>query len=350
MPVPSVELAPGYRASRLIKGGWQSIGAGAEAVSELMDFVEAGVTTFETADAYPGGEEFIGVFLSLARRRLSARAFAGIRVHTRFTVPLSGWDASVFARSVDRSRRLLGQERLDLLQLQCWDLRAPGLVDAGLAMAEAQRLGKVNLLGACNLGVEPLARLLEAGIPITTNQVPYSLADRRADRALADFCARNGIAVLTYGPLAGGFLGDAWMRVPDPRVAGARLSEEYLQLIQAGLGWHGLQRVLDALSSIGTQRARSIPQVALRWALQRGPGHAVLFGATRSRRLAEILPVFEFELSHAECAALESAAEPYPPGDVGELERVPDSILCRTIRRTLEGADSGGAKSSELAK
>ena len=342
MPVPSVELVPGYHASRLIKGGWQSIGAGAEAVSELMDFVEAGVTTFETADAYPGGEEFIGAFLSLARRRLSARAFAGIRVHTRFTVPLSGWDEGAFFRSVDRSLRLLGLERLDLLQLQCWDLRTPGLADAGLAMAEAQRLGKVNLLGVCNMGVEPLAWLREAGIPIATNQIPYSLADRRADRALADYCDRNGIAVLTYGPLVGGFLGDAWMRVPDPRVAGARFGEEYLQLVQAGLGWQGLQRVLEALSNVAAQRARTIPQVALRWAFQRGPGHAVLFGATRSHRLAEILPVFEFELSDADCAALESTAEPYPPGDVGELERTPNSILCRTIRRRLEGAESGG--------
>ena len=333
--VPSVQLARGYRASRLIRGGWQSIGAGTEAVQHLIEFAEAGITTFETADTYPGGEALAGAFLAAARLRLSGRARVGIRIHTRFTVPLTGCNAEAVSRSVARSLRRLGTERLDLLQLQCWDLDAPGLVEAGLEMAELQSRGKVNLLGVCNLGIEPLARLLDAGVPVATNQVQYSLVDRRADRGLAAFCGRHGVALLTYGPLAGGFLTDAWTGQSGPGLSCRRYSQEYLQVIRAGAGWSGLQRLLAALSDIASQRERTAAQIALRWVLQRGPGKAVLFGATNPGRLKDVLPVFGFALSDAECVALEAAAGSRPPGDVGELERDPDARLCREIHRRL---------------
>ena len=323
--------------SRLIKGGWQSIGAGPSARADLARFAGAGITTFETADVYPGGEEFIGAFLKDARNCLPEAALAAIRIHTRCTIPLAGCDVEAIPHGVERSLQRLGRRRLDLLQLQYWDWRMPPrLMETGLAMAELQRRGKVSLLGACNLGAEPLARLLDAGVPIATNQVPYSLADRRADRTLADFCARHGIALLTYGPLAGGFLSDRWVGTVEPAASGVSHSEEYLQVIRAGVSWPGLQRILLALSTIAGRRSLSVAQIALRWVLQRGPGHSVLFGASSADRLADILPVFAFELTDEECAFLEAAANPAPPGDVGELERTPESALCQTIRRRLK--------------
>ncbi len=333
MLVPTVDLRPGYRVSRLIRGGWQSIGTGQSAVAQLTRFASAGITTFETADIYPGGEEFIGTFLKDARLCLPEAAICSIRVHTRCTVPLTGCNTEAVRQSVERSLHRLGRQRLDLLQLQYWDWQVPpGLVETGLAMAELQRQGKVARLGVCNLGVGPLARLLDAGVPIATNQVPCSLVDRRADRALAEYCARQDIALLTYGPLAGGFLCDGWLGATEPASSGASHSEEYLQVVHAGVGWTGLQRILSALSTIARQRSRSVAQVALRWVLQRGPGAAVLFGASSADRLADILPVFEFELTDAECAALEAGGNSAPPGDIGELERTPDSALCQTIR------------------
>ncbi len=335
MQVPVVELAPGYHASRLIKGGWQSIGGGEAAASDLIDFPRAGITTFETADVYPGGEAGIGAFLAGAKQRLPAEDIDSVGIHTRFTVPLSGWSAGSVERSVTRSLRRLGMARLDLLQLQCWDLESPGLVEAGLEMEALRRTGRVRALGACNLGVEPLSRLLEAGVSIATNQVPHSLLDRRAEGQLADYCNRHGVVLLTYGPLAGGFLSDSWVDVPDPESSGARYSEEYLHILRAGAGWQGMQSLLSLLSGIASAKSRTVAQVALRWELQRGPGRAVLFGASHPRRLYQILPVFDFFLSDAECLELEAAAFACPPGDIGELERTPNSGLRRAIRRHL---------------
>ena len=336
MRVPRIELIPGYHSSCLIRGGWQSIGAAPETASDLLAFVDAGVATFETADTYPGGEEYLGSFLAFARRRLSSAQFSDIRIHARFTVPLSGYDSGSIARSVERSLRRLGVERLDLLQLQCWNLQAPGLEEAAGAMSAMQRKGKVRLLGVCNMGVEPLQRVLGTGAPIATNQVPYSLADRRAEGPVAEFCAGKGIALLTYGPLAGGFLTRSWLGEDPPGVAGRRVGEEYLELIRAGIGWQGLQRLLRELAEIGARRKKSTAQVAFRWVLQCGPGKAVLFGASGTRRLADLLPALDFELSGEECASLSAAADTArPPGDVGVLERLPDSRLCRCIRGRL---------------
>ncbi len=335
MSVPRVELAPGYEISRLIKGGWQDIGSDPSANDDLIRYAMSGITTFETSDAYPGGEERLGIFLDRMGRGLPESRKA-VRVHTRFTVPLSGAPPSRVVESVNRSLRLLGLERLDLLQLQCWNLKAPGLADVVSAMVDMQRQGKVRLLGVCNMGVEPLQRLLGLGMPVATNQVPYSLVDRRADSRLAGFCERSGISLLTYGPLAGGFLTGAWRLERDPESSGRLYSHEYLQIVRSGMGWQGLQALLLALERIAVRMQRTLAQIALRWALQRGPGQAVLFGATGADRCNELIELFEFELSEADCRALEEEASDGPPGDVGDLERAPNSPLGRAIRRHLE--------------
>ncbi|NQV81568.1 MAG: aldo/keto reductase [Alphaproteobacteria bacterium] len=338
MRVPLIEIAPGYRVSRLIKGGWQTIGRGNEAVDDLLEFVRAGVTTFETADTYEGGEALMGALRGAARRLLPPELVDQIKIHTRYTGPMSGTGPAPkdVADSVDRSLRSLGVERLDLLQMQWWNLDVPGFVDTGMVLVDLHAQGKIDLLGVCNLGVAQLEQLRDAGVPIATNQVLYSAIDRRAERRMAEYCNTHDIALLTFAPLAGGFLSEKWRDAADPVTSGAPYGKEYRALIEAGGGWPSFQRLLDAFASVASRRDRSIASVALRWVLQRGPGQAVLFGASKRDRLPETLAIFDYILDDEDLATIEAAALVASPLDVGEIERAPDSVIMRAIRKHLD--------------
>src|SRR5205085_219342 len=151
MTVPLVALAPGYRISRLIKGGWQLAGGHgpidrARAIADMAAFAEAGIATFDCADIYTGVEELIGSFL---------RQWRGpeVHVHTKY-VPdldtLGRLSRPDVARVIDRSLSRLGVERIDLVQFHWWDYQAPGLVETAGHLVDLQRAGKIRHLGATN--------------------------------------------------------------------------------------------------------------------------------------------------------------------------------------------------------
>jgi len=332
--VPQIELAPGYYVSRLIKGGWQTIGRGEEAMDDLVGFVEAGVTTFETSDSYDGGELLMGALKRAARERLDPALSQVIKVHTRFTAPLDGNGPSEkdVARSIERSLDRLETDRLDLVQLQWWNLDVPGLIDAGLVLTDLQHQGKIGLIGTANFGVATLERLLDAGVPVATNQVLYSIIDRRPENRLAAFCGERGIGLMTFAPLGGGFLSEQWHGADDPRADETPHSAEYRSLIDAAGGWDAFQRLLASLHGVAERHGCSMATAALAWVLHSGPGKAVLFGASSLARLPETLAAFEVALDDADLAAIETSGFAWSSLDAGDLERAPDSVLMQAIR------------------
>lgn len=334
MGVPQVDLAPGYPVSQFIKGGWQTIGRTNDAVGNLLNFVRAGITTFETADTYTGGEELMGALRTAAQEQLPLELSREIKFHTRFTAPTRGTGPTVrdVTESVERSLSRIGVDRLDLVQLQWWNLDVPGLVDAGMVLSDLQQQGKIGLIGACNLGVGDLSTLLDAGVPITTNQVHFSLIDRRAENHLAVFCPAHGIGLMSFAPLAGGFLSDTWLDAPDPAGTDQLFSREFRALIDAGGGWAAYQRLIATLHTIASRQNLSVAQVAQRWVMQCGPSQAVLFGASSADRLDELLAIFDAPLNDDDVAEIEDASLVRSPLDVGEIERAPDSPMMRAIK------------------
>ena len=106
MTVETIELAPGYRISRMLRGGWQLAGGhGAieaeRAIADMAAFVDAGVTTFDCADIYTGVEEMIGRFRQRMLAERGSEALKNFKVHTKF-VP--DWDALLPRRPCLRAR------------------------------------------------------------------------------------------------------------------------------------------------------------------------------------------------------------------------------------------------------
>lgn len=347
MSVERFEVEPGYDISRLVKGGWHLAGGHgrvdrAQAVRDMASFVEAGITTFDCADIYTGVEELIGEF------RAGHPSLAPlVQVHTKF-VPdyqrLGRMTRADVERIIDRSIRRLRVERLDLVQYYWWDPDGtPGFVETGLWLADLQRAGKVARIGVSNFNTQQLEQLLDAGMPVITNQPQYSPVDLRPEGKLIPACRERGIVQLCYGTLAGGFFSSGWLGKEEPPGPFENRSlTKYKLVIEDFGGWALFQELLRALHGIAGKHGRNIAQVALRWILERPNVAAAIVGATSTRHLAENVEVFDFSLDdddHAAVAAV-TARRVGPAGDSFDLERDKEGRHGRIMRYDLNDADA----------
>jgi aryl-alcohol dehydrogenase-like predicted oxidoreductase len=328
MTVARFELAPGYGISRLLRGGWQLAGGHGEvdharAIADMRAFLEAGVTTFDCADIYTGVEALIGDFSEMLtpdqRRRL--------QVHTKFVPDLSALATLRFAdveAIINRSLQRLRAEALDLVQFHWWDYAIPGLVEAAGHLKRLREAGKIRNLGGTNFDAPHTRAMLDAGIPLVSMQVQYSLLDRRAAGSLAALCAERGMKLLCYGTVAGGFLSARWLGKPDPTEPLANRSlVKYRLIIEEFGGWDAFQALLRVLDGIARKHAVSITAVATRWVLDQPQVAGAIVGARYAEHLPDNLAVFRFALDAADRAAIAAllAAHPGPQGDFYALER-----------------------------
>jgi aryl-alcohol dehydrogenase-like predicted oxidoreductase len=332
MPTPApvrFSLLDGYDFPRLINGGWQlSSGHARRALDqervlqELEQLVGAGLTAFDCADIYGGVEELLGEL----RRRLRPTGLS-IQVHTKF-VPdrseLASLNKRYVEQIIDRSLQRLGTERLDLVQYHWWDFSVPGWIDTALWLDELRRAGKIARIGMTNTDVAHLAEILEAGVPVVTNQVQYSLLDRRPEHGLADFCREQGIQLLCYGTLAGGFLTRRYLGAAQPKAPLPNRSlTKYDLIIEEFGGWKALQLLLGTLDQIAHRHASTLAGVATRWVLDQPAVAASIIGTTGSRHLESSLGTFSLHLDgeDRQLIAAALAGRPGPLGDVYSLER-----------------------------
>ena len=285
-----VEIRPGYAISRVIRGNWQLAGGhGAigetDALDALQSAFDAGLTTFDCADIYTGVEALIGAFRTRLVARRGAEAARALKIHTKL-VPdldrLASLGKADLEAIVDRSLRRLGVERLDLVQFHWWDYAVPGAVEAMVRLDEIRRAGKIHLLGATNFDVPHTAAILDAGVPLAAMQTQYSALDHRPENGLAEFCAARGVVLLCYGTVAGGFLGDRWLGVPEPDgPLENRSLTKYKLVIDDFGGWALFQELLHACHRIAVRHGVDIATVASRYALDR-PGVAAVIVGGRS--------------------------------------------------------------------
>lgn len=329
--VETVDLAPGYTISRLIKGGWQLAGDHGSvererAVQDMLAFPAAGITTFDCADIYRGVEEMIGAFRLRYANRHGADALRRLRIHTKYVPDADSLPPARAATRaiIERSARRLRQDRLDLVQLHWWRYEVAGLVETALHLKELQDEGRIERLGVTNFDTPHLAALLDAGVPLVALQIQYSLLDRRPENGMTGLLAARGLKLLAYGTLAGGFLTDAWLGRPDPgRALANRSLVKYRLIIDEFGGWELFQGLLRACRRVADRHGVSIANVATRWVLDRPTVGAAIVGARYAAHLPENLRSFAFRLDAADRAEIDAvlAHAAGPRGDTYALER-----------------------------
>ena len=289
MPLPDssrIQFTSDLRICRVLNGMWQvSGGHGAidreRALQSMFDYLDTGFTTWDLADHYGPAEDFIGQF----RRELVATrgvdSLSAVQAFTKW-VPRPGTvTRRLVDDSVEVSLRRMNVDRLDLLQFHWWDYSDPNYLDALTYLAQLQDEGKIAHIGLTNFDTEHLKRVVDHGIKVVSNQVQYSLIDRRPEVQMVQFCQESGIQLLTYGTLGGGLLSEKYLGQPQP--IGSTLNtaslSKYAQMVESWGGWALFQELLVALKSISEKHGVSIANVAVRYILDRPRVAGVIIGA-----------------------------------------------------------------------
>lgn len=297
--------------------------AGAHA--QLDTFVGAGGTLIDTADVYTRGasETIIGRWL--AARPVDVRESVVLATKGRFPMGDGSNDVGLSRRhlslALDASLRRLGVEALDLYQLHSWDPLAP--IDETLGfLDDAVRAGKIRYAGLSNFTgwqVQKTVDVAEArGLyrarPVTL-QPQYSLLVREVEWEIVPACQAEGLGLLPWGPLGGGWLSGKYRRDEQPRGA-TRLGENPARGMEAYDRRGRLQRtwdVVDAVRAVAESRGTSMAQVALAWLHDRPAVTSVILGARTVEQLRDNLGAISIHLSTEETASLDAASDPEPP-------------------------------------
>jgi aryl-alcohol dehydrogenase-like predicted oxidoreductase len=278
-------LAPDLTICRIVNGMWQVSGghgriAPEQALASMAAHVGAGFTTWDLADHYGPAEDFVGEF----RRRYAADRgeppLGGLQFFTKW-VPRPGlMSRPVVEAAIDRSRRRMGMATLDLLQFHWWDYSDRRYFDALTHLADLRGAGAIRHVALTNFDTERLAAILDSGVAIVSNQVQFSLIDRRPEARMSALCRERGVHLFAYGSLCGGLLSEKFLGQPEPR--GSALDtvslQKYRQMVDAWGGWTLFQELLAALQDVAQRHSVNIAAVAVRWVLDRPATAGVLLG------------------------------------------------------------------------
>src|ERR1700730_7753141 len=207
---------------RILNGMWQVSGAHghidpARAVGEIFASHDAGFTTWDLADHYGPAEEFIGDFRRRFIARYGAERLSEIQAFTKWVPRPGRMTRSVVEDAIGTSLSRMGVKCLDLLQFHWWDYADRSYLDALRHLADLQREGKIRHLALTNFDNERLGIIADHGVPIVSNQVQYSLIDRRPAIRIASFCRGHAMTLLAYGTLLGSLLSEEYLGRPEPR-------------------------------------------------------------------------------------------------------------------------------------
>ena len=329
-PLDRTTLADGLELCRVTTGLWQmadqerdgsTIDVDATA-DVLVDYAKSGFDSFDMADHYGSAELVAG----RAAARLVDEGQPAPSILTKWVPEPGPMTPDVVRAGLQRRLDRLGVDRLDLLQFHWWDYKHPGYLDA---MAELMRLkeeGLIRHLGVTNFDTAHLRVLVKNGIEIASNQVCFSLLDRRAAGAMTAFCLEHGVKLLAFGTLGGGFFSERWL-TGDPPAADDWSKMKYRRYIDAAGGWSLFQELLRVLSKVADRRAASIANVATRWVLQQPAVAAVIIGARLGERdhRDDNSRLFAFELDEQDLGAIDEvvAKQKQLPGDCGDEYRKP---------------------------
>ena len=328
------ELVPGYEISPVIKGGWQ-LSSGhsldrkiedGQAVADTVAFIEAGITTLDFGDIYTGVEELIGKALSQLSKKQGSSARDQIQLHTKY-VPnekfLSNFDRSDVATIVNRSLSRLGVDQVDIVQLHWWKYEDRHYLAAMEELFKLKEAGKIKHIGVTNFDVDRLKEMVAAGLTPASHQIQYSILDRRAEEGMAQFCIENGIGILCYGTVAGGFLSEKFLNQPEPKTVETRSSVKYQLIIDEFGGWDLFQELLSVLNKIAKSHQADIGTVASAWVLNRPAVKAVIVGARNVSHMDSNLKIPTIEFTDDEMFEINEVLKKSkgPNGPVYHLER-----------------------------
>lgn len=285
-----------------------------ESFAMLDRALEAGVNFVDTADVYGQdglSERVFGAWI--ASRKAREKVVVATKGRFRMAPGPNGTGASRMriTRAIDASLTRLGTDRIDLYQIHMQDLRTPE-EELLRALDDATRAGKIVYFGASNYAAYRLMESLwiadKRGLNrFVTLQAQYSLATRDLEREHAPLCAKFGLGILPWSPLAAGLLSGKYHRGQTPP-EGSRFAQwkERYKSFDTERNW----AIVEALVAVAEELGKTPSQVALAWLLARPVVSSVIFGARTVAQLDDNLGAGDLELPAAIVARLDAASAP----------------------------------------
>ena len=293
----------------------------------ILDRAAAGGITFlDTADVYPvgGGLETVGRTEEIVGRWLEGRRQDFV-VATKCVGAMSArpWDRGASRKhvldAIDGSLHRLRTDYVDLYQLHHFDPQTP--IDETLrALDDVVRAGKARYVGCSNFHAYQVARALgkSEALDLTrfdSVQPRYNLLFRQPERELLPLCREEGIGVIPYNPLAGGFLSGKHRRDRGP-TAGTRFTLGNAAERYQDRYWHEREfETVEALRPVAAEAGMPLARLAVAWMLAEPAITSPIVGASRPDQLDDVLPATEKPLDAALKARLDEMTREYRRGD-----------------------------------
>ena len=260
----------------------------------IKRFVDAGGNFLDTADVYSQGssEEITGRAIKTMRDDLV------VATKVRFPKGEGPNDVGASRKHImagaEASLRRLDTDYIDLYQIHCWDALTP-LEETLSALTDLVRQGKVRYLGISNFTGWQIMKAMAVSDAhgferFVTLQPQYSLVERNLEYELVPVCLDQGLGILPWGPLGGGFVSGKYRKGEQPP-EGSRIADATSQMEES---WERRAternwRIIDVLGSIAEETDKSYSQVALNWLLNKPGVTSPILGARKIEQLEDNL-------------------------------------------------------------
>jgi aryl-alcohol dehydrogenase-like predicted oxidoreductase len=295
----------GLTVSRICFGTWQFGGDWGsierdEAIAAVRAALDAGVTFFDTAQAYGFGDSEALLAEALGDDIHRDDVIVATKGGLRATDSGVERDSSpeLLRGGVEQSLGHLGVEAIDLYQVH-WPDRGTPFEETGAALQQMVDEGKLRHVGVSNFSpaqMEELSRTIE----VETDQPPYNLFNRGIEEDVLPWCREQDIGVLVYGPLSHGLLSGSF----DP----SKLAADDWRRGHEPFEGEALRRnleVVERLERFAEQRGHTLAQVAVAWVLAQPGVHVAITGARRPAHVDGIAPAADIRLDAADLAEID---------------------------------------------
>jgi len=315
----------GLRVSELCLGAMTFGRESTEEVSlQILDrFIEAGGNFIDTADVYSAGtsEEILGRWLK-GKSRDDLVLATKVRFRTGAGTNDIGLSRKHILAGVENSLRRLGTDYVDIYQIHSWDTLTP-LEETLDTLNSLVQAGKVRYLGASNVAGYQLQKAIDLSRangwePFSCLQPLYNLLDRSIEWELLPVCRNEGVGVVVWSPLRGGWLSGKYRRGMSAPPAGTRIEDAEREGWSERWSEYATDRtwnVIDALLEIAEEAGKTPAQVALNWVLNRPGITAPILGVRTMAHMEDNLGAVGWSLSEEQTARLNLASDvplPYP--------------------------------------
>ena len=299
------QFTPDMRICRILNGMWQVSGAHGNidpdtAVQSMFSYLDSGFITWDLADHYGSAEDFIGEFRRQLSGSLGEEALSALQAFTKWVPRPGNMTEQLVEENVDLALRRMDVDTIDLLQFHWWEYQNENYLDALTHLSHLRDSGKIRHLGLTNFDTEHLKRIVDQGLQVVSNQVQFSLIDRRPEVQMVQFCQQHDIRLLAYGTLCGGLLSEKYLGQPEPPQYALDTASlrKYKQMVDTWGGWELFQELLVTLKRIGDKHQVSLANLAVRYILNRPAVAGAIIGVRLglSDHREGNLRVFDFAL------------------------------------------------------